>query len=167
MDAINACPHHDFEKFTLSNFFYDGFTLNMKQFPKSMYNVGFFHKPDNEAIQFLSSITWEESLARETSKPMLNYENKRGIYQVNDNTDIRASLARLHRRLDDMSLKREVNTANDVENKPIPCHTFLSYDHHVERYPSLFAMRETLEGQAKFIEQYKAPPFRNNYNNNS
>ena len=27
-------------------------------------------------------------------------------------------------------------------------------------------MRETLEGQAKFVEQFKAPPFRNNNNNN-
>ena len=33
---------------------------------------------------------------------------------------------------------------------------------HVERYPFLPAMRETLEGQTNFVEQYKAPPFRNN-----
>ena len=72
-------------------------------------------------IEFLSLIEeltsgWEESLARETSRPMLNHENKREIYQVDDNIDIKASLARLHRRLDDMSIKREVNAANDVEN---------------------------------------------------
>ena len=86
------------------------------------------------------------------SKPMLHHENKRRIYQVDDNTDIKASLARLHRRLDDMFIKREVNAANDVENQPTPCHICLSYDHHVERCPSLLAMRETLEGQANFVE---------------
>ena len=56
----------------------------------------------------------EESLARETSRHRPQHEPKRGIYQVNENTDIRASLARPHKRLDDMSTKREVNEANDV-----------------------------------------------------
>ena len=66
---------------------------------------------------------------------MLNHENKRGIYQVDDNTDIKARLARPHMRLDDMSFKREVNAANEVENQPTPCHICSSYDHHVERCP--------------------------------
>ena len=63
-----------------------------------------------------------------------------------------------------MSIKREVNATNEVENQPIPCHICLSYDHHVKRCPSLVAMKETLDSQANFVEQYKAPPFRNNNN---
>ena len=82
---------------------------------------------------------------------MPNPKNKIGIYQV-DNIDIKASLTRLLRRLDDMSIKREVNAANKVENQPAPCHICLSYDHHVERCPSLLTIRETLEGQANFVE---------------
>ena len=35
----------------------------------------------------------------------------------------------------------------------------------MKRFPFLPTMRETLEGQANFVEQYKAPPFRNNNNN--
>ena len=65
-----------------------------------------------------------------------------------------------------MSITREVTAANEIENQPTPCHICLSYDHHVERCPSLPAMRETLEGRANFVEQYKVPPFRNNNNNN-
>ena len=82
--------------------------------------------------------------SQETSKPWLNHENKRGIYQVDDNIDIKASLARLHRGFD-ISIKRDVNATNEVENQPTPCHICLSYDHHVERC-SIPTMRETLEG---------------------
>ena len=64
-----------------------------------------------------------------------------------------------------MYIKREVNVANEVENQPTPFYICLSYDHHVEQCPLLPAMRETLEGQANFVEQYKAPTFRNNDNN--
>ena len=46
-----------------------------------------------------------------------------------------------------MSLKREVNATSEVENQPTPCHICLSYDHHVERCPSLPAMREKLQEQ--------------------
>ena len=49
---------------------------------------------------------------------MLNHENKKRIFQVDDNTNIKASLARLHKRLDDMSLKREFNATNEVELRP-------------------------------------------------
>ena len=47
MDAINAYPHHGFEKNSLANLFYDGLTLSMKQLVESMYN-----KPKNEAPEF-------------------------------------------------------------------------------------------------------------------
>ena len=57
MDAINACRHHGFEKLTLDNFFYDGLTLSMKQLLESTCNGGFLHKLENEALEFLSSIT--------------------------------------------------------------------------------------------------------------
>ena len=57
MDAANACPHHGFEKLTLTNLFYDELTLSMKQLLESMCNGVFLHKPDNEALEFLSSIT--------------------------------------------------------------------------------------------------------------
>ena len=56
MDAINAFSHHGFEKLTLANFLYDGLTLSTKQLLESMCNGGFLHKPDNEALEFLSSI---------------------------------------------------------------------------------------------------------------
>ena len=142
----------------------------MKQFLESMCNGGFLHKPNNEVLEFLISIAeltrgWEKLLARETSNLMPNDESKRGIYQIDDNTDIRARLASLHRRLDDMSIKREVNAANEVANQPTSCHICLFYGYHIERCPSLLIMRETLEGQANFVEQYKAAPFRSNNNN--
>ena len=121
IDRVNACPHHGFETLTLANFFYDGLTLSMKQLLESMCNRGFLHTPNNEALELLSSIAkltrgWEESLARETSRPGPHQECKRGLYQVDDNTIIRAMLTRLHRRLDDMTIKKEVNAANEVEN---------------------------------------------------
>ena len=105
----------------------------MKQLVESMCNGGFLHKRENEALEFLSSIVeltrrWGESLAKETSRIGPQHEHKRRIYQVDDNTGIRASLARLHRRLDDMSTKREVNVANEIENQPTPCQICLSYD---------------------------------------
>ena len=56
MDAVNACPHHGFEKLTLGNFFYDGLTLSMKQLVESMCNGGFLHRRGNEALEFPSSI---------------------------------------------------------------------------------------------------------------
>ena len=56
MDAVNACPHHGFEKLTLANFFYDGRTLSMKQLLESMCNGGFIHKVDIETLESLSSI---------------------------------------------------------------------------------------------------------------
>ena len=50
MDAVNACPHHGFEKITLANFSYDELTLSMKQLLESMCNRSFLHMLDNEAL---------------------------------------------------------------------------------------------------------------------
>ena len=56
MDAINACRHHGFEKLTLDSFFYERLTLSIKQLIESMCNGGLLHKPENKALEFLSSI---------------------------------------------------------------------------------------------------------------
>ena len=61
----------------------------MKQLLESMCNGGFFHKPESEALEFLSSIVeltrgWEESLTREKTRSGPQHDNKRRVYHVND-----------------------------------------------------------------------------------
>ena len=69
MDVVNAMPLSWLEKLTLANSFYDGLSLSIKQLLEFMCNGGFLHKPNNEALEFLSSIVeltrgWEESIAK-------------------------------------------------------------------------------------------------------
>ncbi|RVW28993.1 hypothetical protein CK203_115817 [Vitis vinifera] len=57
MEAINACPHHDFDTWLLVSYFYDGMSSSMKQILKTMCGGDFMSKNPEEAMDFLSYVS--------------------------------------------------------------------------------------------------------------
>ncbi|RVW62989.1 hypothetical protein CK203_059278 [Vitis vinifera] len=56
MEAINACPHHDFDTWLLVSYFYDGMSSSMKQLLETMCGGDFMSKNPEEAMDFLSYV---------------------------------------------------------------------------------------------------------------
>ena len=56
MEALNACPHHGFDRWLLVSYFYDGISLAMKQLLETMYGGDIMGKNPEEALDFLSYV---------------------------------------------------------------------------------------------------------------
>ncbi|KAL6324171.1 hypothetical protein AAG906_006442 [Vitis piasezkii] len=99
MEAINACPHHGFDTWLLVSYFYDG---------------DFMSKNSEEAMDFLSYVAdvsrgWDEPTKGEVGKmkSRLNaYNVKAGMYALKEDDDMKAKLAAMTRRLEELELKR-------------------------------------------------------------
>ncbi|KAL6310749.1 hypothetical protein AAG906_019098 [Vitis piasezkii] len=96
MEAINACPHHGFDTWLLVSYFYDGI------------------KNPEEAMDFLSYVAdvsrgWDEPTKGEVGKmkSQLNAFNaKAGMYTLKEDDDMKAKMAAMTRRLEELELKR-------------------------------------------------------------
>ena len=114
MEAINACPHHGFDKWLLVSYFYDGMSSSMKQLLEMMCGGDFMSKNPKEAMDFLSYVAevsrgWDEPNAREVGRmnSQPNASNaKVGMYTLNEDTDTKAKFAVMARRLEELEVKR-------------------------------------------------------------
>ncbi|KAJ9678890.1 hypothetical protein PVL29_020938 [Vitis rotundifolia] len=179
MEAINACPHHGFDTWLLVSYFYDGMSFSMKQLLETMCGGDFMNKNSEEAMDFLSYIAevsrgWDKpnrgEVARMKSQPnALNA--KAGMYTLNEDTDIKAKVAAMTRRLEELELKkiREVQSVSDKPMQAMPCSICQSCEHLVEECPTLLAVREMFGDQVNVIGQFKPnnnPSYGNTYNSN-
>ncbi|RVW33137.1 hypothetical protein CK203_094859 [Vitis vinifera] len=156
MEAINACPHHGFDTWLLVSYFYDGMSSSMKQILETMCGGDFMSKNPEEAMDFLSYVAevsrgWDEPNSREKGKfPSQQTQNpKAGMYMLSEDVDMKAKVATLARRLEELELKKmhEVQAISDTQVHVMPCTICQSCDHVVDECPTMPAVREMLGDQ--------------------
>ncbi|RVW88435.1 Retrovirus-related Pol polyprotein from transposon 297 [Vitis vinifera] len=177
MEAINACPHHGFDTWLLVSYFYDGMSSSMKQLLETMCGGDFMSKNPEEAMDFLSYVAdvsrgWDEPTKREVGKmksQLSVFNAKAGMYTLKEDDDMKAKLAAVTRRLEELELKK-VHEVQAVVETPVQvklCPNCQSYEHLVEECPAISAEREMFRDQANVVGQFKPnnnAPYGNTYN---
>ncbi|RVW72547.1 hypothetical protein CK203_061239 [Vitis vinifera] len=176
MEAINACPHHGFDTWLLVSYFYDGMSSSMKQILETMCGGDFMSKNPDEAIDFLSYVAevskgWDEPNSREKGKfPSQQTQNpKAGMYMLSEDVDMKAKVATIARRLEELELKKmhDVQAISETQAHAMPCTICQSCDHVVDECPTMPAVREMLGDQANVVGQFRPntnAPYGNTYN---
>ncbi|RVW83432.1 hypothetical protein CK203_051740 [Vitis vinifera] len=165
MEAINACPHHGFDTWLLVSYFYDGMSSSMKQLLETMCGGDFMSKNPEEAMDFLSYVA---KVSRGRDEPhrgevgkMKSQPNalhaKAGMYTLNEDVDMKAKLAAMTRRVEELELKKmhEVQAVAETPVQVKPCSICQSYEHLVEECPTIPVAREMFGEQANVIGQFK------------
>ena len=111
MEAINAYPHHGFDTWLLVSYFYDGISSTMKQLLETMCGGDFMSKNPVEAMDFLSYVAevsrrWDEPNAREVERMKSQPNAKSGMYLLNEGIDMKAKVAAMARRLEELEIKK-------------------------------------------------------------
>ncbi|RVW23109.1 hypothetical protein CK203_107490 [Vitis vinifera] len=157
MEAINACPHHGFDTWLLVSYFYDGMSSSMKQILETMCGGDFMR--------------WDEPNSREKGKfPSQPTQNpKGGMYVLSEDMDMKAKVATIARRLEELELKKmhEVQAISETQAHVMPCTICQSCDHVVDECPTMPAVREMLGDQANVVGQFRPnnnAPYGNTYN---
>ncbi|KAL6327809.1 hypothetical protein AAG906_025729 [Vitis piasezkii] len=141
MEAINACPHHGFDTWLLVSYFYD-------------------------------VIRWDEPTKGEVGKmkSQLNaYNAKAGMYTLKEDDDMKAKMAAMTRRLEELELKR-IHEVQAVAEAPVQlklCPNCQSYEHLVEECPATSTEREMYRDQENVVGQFRPNnnvPYGNTYN---
>ncbi|KAL6345448.1 hypothetical protein AAG906_017165 [Vitis piasezkii] len=166
MEAINACPHHGFDTWLLVSYFYDGMSSSMKQILETMCGGDFMSKNLEEAMDFLSYVSevsrgWDEPNSREKGKfPSQPTQNpKAGMYMLSEDMDMKAKVATMARRLEELELKKmhEVQAISETQAHVMPCTICQSCDHVVDECPTIPAVREMLTNLNTVNEKGKFP----------
>ena len=111
METITACPHHGFDTWLLVSYFYDGMYSSMKQLLETMCEGDFMSKNLEEAMDSLSYVAevskgWDEPNAREVGRMKSQSNAKGGMYVLNENIDMKAKVAAMARRLEEIEMKK-------------------------------------------------------------
>ncbi|RVW18672.1 Retrovirus-related Pol polyprotein from transposon 17.6 [Vitis vinifera] len=149
MEAINACPHHGFDTWLLN--------------------------PD-EAMDFLSYVAevsrgWDEPTQERKENSPLNKPKiqKAGMYMLSEDVDMKAKVATIARRLEELELKKmhDVQAISETQAHAMPCTICQSCDHVVDECPTMPAVREMLGDQVNVVGQFRPntnAPYGNTYN---
>ena len=110
METISACPHHGFDTWMLVNHFYDGMSPPMKQLLETMCRGDFLNKHSDQAMDFLNYVAetskaWDEPSPREAERLRPSSNQKGGMYALPEDTEMKAKLSILTRRLDKLEMK--------------------------------------------------------------
>ena len=112
METVSACPHHGFDIWMLVNHFYDGTSPPMKQLLETMCGGDFLNKHPDEAMDFLNYVS-ETSKARDEPSPreaerLKPSSHQKGVmYALPEDTEMKAKLSILTRRLDELEMKNQ------------------------------------------------------------
>ena len=112
METVSACPHHGFDTWMLVNHFYDGMSPPMKQLLETMCGGDFLNKHQDEAMVFLNYVAetskaWDEPGPREAERLRPSSHQRVGIYALPEDTEMKAKLSILTRRLDELEMKNQ------------------------------------------------------------
>ena len=112
METVSACPHHGFDTWMLVNHFYDGMSPPMKQLLETMCGGDFLNKHPDEALDFLNYVAetskaWDEPSPREAERLRPSSHQKGVIYALPEDTEMKAKLSILTRRLDELEMKNQ------------------------------------------------------------
>ncbi|RVX13423.1 hypothetical protein CK203_021113 [Vitis vinifera] len=130
MEAINACPHHGFDTWLLVSYFYDAEV----------------------------SRGWDEPNGREVGRMKSQPNAKGGMYVLNDDIDMKAKVAAMARRLEELEMRKvqDVQAISETSVLAMPCSICQSYEHLVDECPTIPAMREMFGDEANVIAPQQA-----------
>ncbi|KAL6340246.1 hypothetical protein AAG906_040682 [Vitis piasezkii] len=102
-----------------------------------------------------------------SSQPTQN--PKGGMYVLSEDMDMKAKVATIARRLEELELKKmhEVQAISETQAHAMPCTICQSCDHVVDECPTMPAVREMLGDQANVVGQFRPnnnAPYGNTYN---
>nr|CAN77722.1 hypothetical protein VITISV_020621 [Vitis vinifera] len=176
METINACPHHGFDTWLVVSYFYYGMSSSMKQLLETMCGGDFMSKNPEEAMEFLNYVAevsrgWDEPNVREVGRMKSQPNVKGGMYLLNEDIDMKAKVAAMARRLEELEMKKvqEVQAISETSVQAMPWFIFQSYEHLVEECPTIPVVREMFGDQANVIGQFKPnnnASYGNTYNSN-
>ncbi|RVW20997.1 hypothetical protein CK203_114477 [Vitis vinifera] len=100
-------------------------------------------------MNFLSYVAevsrgWDEPKARDMGRMKSQLNAKGEIYILNDDIDMKAKTTTMARRLEDLEMKKmqEVQAISQTPLQAMPCAICLSYEHLVEKCPTIPVTRE-------------------------
>ncbi|RVW30992.1 Retrovirus-related Pol polyprotein from transposon opus [Vitis vinifera] len=101
--------------------------------------------------------------------PSQNPNPKAGMYMLSEDMDMKAKVATMARRLEELELKKmhEVQAISETQAHVMPCTICQSCDHVVDECPTIPAVREMLGDQANVVGQFRPnnnAPYGNTYN---
>nr|XP_023883880.1 uncharacterized protein LOC111996162 [Quercus suber] len=131
--------------------------LTNRNMIESMNGGGFLSPVDDEAYKFLenfseSSQQWDFSNRKERSTPAIK---KGGLYEVNEDLDIKARLDNLTRKVEALALGRGMNSINQVQSKS--CSICASPMHTTRMCPSAVGYPDFYTKQANALNNYGKP----------
>ena len=176
METISACPHHGFDTWMLVNHFYDGMSLAMKQLLETMCGGDFLSKHPDEAMDFLNYVAktskaWDESNPREAEKMRPSTHQRGGIYALSEDTEMKAKLTTLTRRLEELEMRsqHEVQAVIELPASHPACFNCQSSNHLGEHCSMVPSVRDLMQEHAHVLGQNKPPKnasYGNTYNPN-
>ena len=112
-------------------------------------------KNPEEAMDFLSYVAevsrgWDEPNVREVGRMKSQPNAKGGMYLLNEDIDMKAKVAAMARRLEELEMKKV------QEVQAMHCSICQSYEHLVEECPTIPTVREMFGDQKNVIGQFKA-----------
>ena len=176
LETISACPHHGFDTWMLVNHFYGGMSPAMRQLLETMCGGDFLSKHLDEAMEFLSyeaetSKGWDEPNPRELERFRPPFNQRGGMYALNDEMEMKARLSTLARKVEELEGKQlhEVQAVTDNTAQPNPCTNFQSPAHPIEQCSMTPAVKDLMSECAHTVGQFKPQPnapYGNTYNPN-
>ncbi|RVW44687.1 hypothetical protein CK203_109522 [Vitis vinifera] len=87
---------------------------------------------------------WDKPNARDMGRMMSQPNAKGEMYILNDGLDMKAKIAAMARRLEELEMKKmqEVQAISQTPLQAMPCAICLSYEHLVEECPTILVTRE-------------------------
>ena len=131
-------------------------------------------KNPEEAMELLSYVSevsrgWDEPNSRKMGRMKAPVNPKGGMYMLSEDMDMKAKVATMARRLEELELKKmhEVQAISETQAHVMPCTICQSCDHVVDECPTMPAAREMLGDQANVVGQFRPnnnAPYGNTYN---
>ena len=176
METISACPHHGFDTWMLVNHFYDRMSPAMKQLLETMCGGDFLSKNLDEAMDFLNYVAetskaWDEPNPREADIMRPSTHQRGGIYALSEDTEMKAKLTTLTRRLEELEMRNqhEVQAVNELPASHPAYFNCQSNSNSREHCLVVPLVRELMQEHAHVLGQNKPPtnaPYGNTYNPN-
>ena len=136
----------------------------------------FLSKHLDEAMGFLNylaetSKAWDEPNPREVETMRPSTHQRGGIYALSEDTEMKAKLTTLTRRLEELEMRNqhEVQAVNEFPASQLACYNCQSSSHPGEHCPVVPSVRDLMQEHAHVLGQNKPPtnaPYGNTYNPN-